>query len=132
TKNELEEMLEQIKELGDLNYVTQTYTDNRGAFYTMMLGDTVIGMGAVKYLNTETCELKRMFFSREYRGKGLGSRMINFLLEQAKILGYKSMRLEVDRPEVQEAAVSLYKKVGFCEIAAYKSSRAKLFMEKLL
>lgn len=98
----------------------------------MIKNNKVIGMGAIKRLDPEVCELKRMFFAHEYRRQGLGSKMLASLLKHAKELQYKRMRLDLYNPVTQIGAVNLYKKFGFYEIEAYKKSRANLFMEKVL
>ena len=109
------------------------YTLNKGVFLVMLDGTKVIGMGALQYFNAEICELRRMFFRPEYRGRGLGSKMVTRLLQIAGEFGYKKIRLTVYNPSKQVAAVGLYKKFAFCEIAAYNDNpKVKLSIEKLL
>lgn len=119
-------------ELDDLDHIESVYTHKRGVFLVITENGTVIGMGALKYFDEQTCELRRMFFKKEYRGKGLGSHMLAILLEHAKKLRYTKIRLDVYNPSTQGSAIKLYKKFGFYEIEAYKACRAKLFMEKTL
>ncbi len=75
----------------------------------MLKDDQVMGTGAIKYLDNEICELRRLFFAREYRGLDFGSKMLTNLVQCAKKLGYKKMRLDVYNPEKQIAAVNLFK-----------------------
>lgn len=49
----------------DLSTIQETYFDHRGAFFVLLDNDKVAGSGAIKYLNDEACELKRMFFLME-------------------------------------------------------------------
>ena len=47
---------------------------------------------------------------REYRGRGIGSRMMREMLEQLKAQGYKRASLSVQKANY---AVKMYKKLGF-------------------
>lgn len=132
SKEEAEEILNDRKELNDLHNVQELYFNNRGIFLIALEGQKVIGMGAIKYFSNDICELRRMFFAKEYQGKGFGKRMAQILLEHAKTLSYKKIRLWVYNPEKQIAAVCLYRKLGFYEIEPYVVCKGKLFMEKEL
>lgn len=131
---EIRERCRKNHSFDDLCDVKSLYFNRRGTFLVMVDDkEHVMGMGALKYLDTTTCELKRMFFSKEYWGKCLGTIMMERLIEEAKQFGYTSMRLEVYNPIVQIRAVKLYKKFGFYEVAPYNNEgKAKLFMEKQL
>ncbi len=130
TVQEVDAICRAMGELDDLDHVEEVYTKNRGAFLVALDNDAVAGSGAIKKLTDITCELKRMFFAPEYRGKGLGLQMISELISQAKQLGYKHIQLNVYNPSNQQAAVALYKKFGFYEILPYKASIALLYMQK--
>lgn len=132
TIEELEKYLEEAGEFKDLNDVQITYLNNKGTFKVLIDNNNIVGAGAIRKLDEEICELRRMWFLKEYRGKGLGSKMAQKLLEFAKAEGYKKIRLDVYHPEMQMAAVALYKKLGFYEIPAYNKFPAKLWMEKVL
>lgn len=115
----------------DLDTLQTTYLEG-GTFLILLDGEKIVGAGAIRKYSDDICELKRMWFLKEYRGKGLGLQMAQQLLGFAKQYGYKKVRLDVWFPEVQERAIALYKKLGFNEIPAYNTSLAKLFMEKVL
>jgi putative acetyltransferase len=129
TIQELERMLDTDK---DLINVQASYFDNNGTFLVLLDGHKVVGAGAIKNFDDETCELKRMWFLKEYRGKGFGLRIATQLLEFAKSHGYKKVRLDIYHPEMQAQAIALYRKLGFYEIKNYNNSTAQLFMEKVL
>jgi putative acetyltransferase len=57
------------------------------------------------------CELQKMYFLRQARGKGIGSKMIQKCLEKATGFGFEKCYLET-LPEMK-AAQHLYKKAGF-------------------
>jgi putative acetyltransferase len=119
-------------EFKDISNFQTVYLNHNGTFKVLIDGDTVVGAGAIRKIDNEICELKRMWFLPEYRGKGLGKQMADQLLTFAKEQGYKKIRLDVYYPEHQPAAVNLYKKLGFYEIEPYNNAPAGLFMEMVL
>lgn len=110
----------------------QKYYDNKKSIFLVMLdGDKVIGMGGILFNSPEICELRRLFFEKSYRGKGLGSKMLSELLNHAERLEYHSIRLELYNASTQIAAYNFYKKFGFYEINSYKQgSPAQICMQK--
>ena len=74
----------------------------------------IIGGGGISQLENSTeniCELQKMYFLPEARGKGLGFQMIQLCLAQAATFGYEKCYLET-LPEMK-AAQYLYQKTGF-------------------
>lgn len=132
SKKRMEEKFMTAHEFADLDTIEETYLQNNGIFLVLAADNVPVGSGAIKKMDSDTCELKRMWFYNEYRGKGWGFKMIQHLLAFAKSKQYKKVLLDVYKPEFQTAAVQLYKKVGFIEIARYNNSFAQLFMEKNL
>jgi putative acetyltransferase len=134
TSEQIEQELDAVNEFNDLDNVEATYFNNNGTFLVLLDNEKVVGSGTIKKIDDDICEVKRVFFAKEYRGKGLGSKMMHHLLDFAKTHGYKKARLDVLNPTVQTAAVALYKKFGFYEIVPYCNSSISmgLFMEKIL
>ena len=65
------------------------------------------------------------------QGAGLGRRLMERCLDEARRLGFRRMRLDTQRR--MEAAVSLYKSYGFCEVPDYNGNpRAEIWMELTL
>ena len=62
------------------------------------------------------CELKKMYFLKEARGKGIAEPLIRHLLAEAKALGYRTCYLETLTG--MDAAQALYRKVGFKALGA--------------
>ena len=133
-KRPLEESIayyESKGELHDMDRLEQTYFENQGIFLVMTDGNRIIGTGAIRRLDKETCELKRLWLLFEYHGKGLGYRMIQTLLAFARQTGYQRIRLETDR-NGQRRAYNLYKRLGFHEIPRYGDNADDVAMEMLL
>jgi len=104
--------------LSEMDDVQKNYFDNGGTFLVTVENDRIIGTGAIKFLEDNICELKRMWLLTEYHGLRHGYRMIQELFSIAREKGYKLTRLETDRA-VQTQAVQFYKRLGFYEIPPY-------------
>jgi SAM-dependent methyltransferase/GNAT superfamily N-acetyltransferase len=75
------------------------------------------GCGAIRPLNSDCVELKRFFVDKEYRNTGIASKMLTFLENKARELGYRQIKLETG-PK-QPEAINLYKKFGYREIERF-------------
>jgi putative acetyltransferase len=114
----------------DMDRISSVYSEPYGAFLVLLDGDRVVGTGAIRRLDEQTCELKRMWFLPAYRGKGYGARMSEALFEFARSAGYKRVRL--DTAPILAAANRLYQRLGFYPIERYNNGPGTLFMEKCL
>ena len=92
-----------------------------GGFYAggaILLGfedDAPVACIAIRKMDNNKCEGKRLFIKPEYRGKGYARRMMNAMLEEAKKLGFKEL-VFTTRPEVMSIGYGLYKRMGFEEL----------------
>jgi ribosomal protein S18 acetylase RimI-like enzyme len=88
----------------------------------------VVGTAGVRRLEPGVAELKRMWLRPACRGRGLARRLMDRVLEEARALGGRVLRL--DSEQRLEAAVRLYRSYGFKEIQDYnRNPRAELWME---
>ena len=117
--------------LEEMDDVQGSYFDNDGTFFVLVDGDQLVGTGAIMKLDDEICELKRLWFLKEYRGKGLGYQMTQELISFARSKGYKRVRLETDR-DAQSQALTFYKRLGFYEIPRYSQHDDEVAMEMVL
>ena len=76
-----------------------------------------MGCGAVRLLDAETGELKRMYVAPAARGTGLGRRLVKALEAEARALGARRLVLETGTR--QHAAIALYRATGFVPIPLY-------------
>jgi len=98
----------------------ENFTDENGKFIYFLVvksGDINIASGAVNHINGTTCEIKRMFVKKEFRGKGLSKLVLNALEEFIRKGEYRRIILETGGK--QPEAVSLYRKFGYSEIPCY-------------
>ena len=114
--------------LSDMDDVQKSYFESNGTFLVMTDDEEIIGTGALRRIDDEICELKRVWLLFEYHGKGLGYRMIQELLAFARQQGYQRIRLETDR-DSQNRAFELYKRIGFYEIPRYSDHQDETAME---
>jgi GNAT superfamily N-acetyltransferase len=81
------------------------------------LNDVAIACACFKKYNINTIEIKRMFVSAEFRGKGLAQNMLRELESWAKESGFSFSILETLYK--QNAAIAMYQKVGYVVIENY-------------
>ena len=89
----------------------------RGAFLVVHADGVPVGCGAVRLVDAETGELKRMYMAPTVRGKGLGRKLVAALENEARSLGAKRLILETGIR--QAAAIALYRNCGFEPIPLY-------------
>lgn len=89
----------------------------RGAFLIVRVDGRPVGCGAVRRLDAETGELKRMYVDPAARGLGLGRRLVAALEAEARALGMRRLVLETGTR--QEAALALYRATGFQPIPLF-------------
>ena len=83
----------------------------RGSFFVVYRDGVPVGCGAVRLLDRDTAELKRMYVSPVARGQGLGRRLVAALEAEARALGVRRLVLETGIRQV--AALALYRATGF-------------------
>jgi GNAT superfamily N-acetyltransferase len=89
----------------------------RGAFLLAYRGRTPVGCGALRLLDAETAELKRMYVAPSVRGAGLGRRLVDALEAEARALGARRLVLETGVRQLP--ALALYRATGFSPIPLY-------------
>ena len=96
-----------------LDDLYEAYNIPGAAYFVLLENDGIIGSAGIQALdgNENVCELQKMYFHLNARGRGLGKQMMTTCLEFAKQHGYKACYIET-LPSMM-AAQSLYLKTGF-------------------
>ena len=92
----------------------ESYQATNEVYFVIEENGVVLGGGGVKPLKgfeTDICELQKVYFSTEIRGKGYGKIIFNKCMDAAKNLGYKQCYLE--SASQMKVAISIYEKAGF-------------------
>lgn len=108
------------------------YSPPQGELLVALENDEVLGMVAYHRLTSKRCEMKRLYLTPNARGRHLGERLVETIIEHAKSSGYEEMVLDTIKP--LKAAVSLYRKYGFEECEAYYDNPMEdvIYMRKKL
>jgi putative acetyltransferase len=103
---------------GEVDHMYEAFTQPRCSYFVCEDAGRVVGGGGVAPLAggpVDTCELKKMYFLREARGKGMGQQVLSKCLEAARHHGYRHCYLETFN--TMNNAMKLYQKNGFRKIA---------------
>lgn len=102
----------------------QSYVlDKGGRIYIVRLGDYPIGGFSLLDEGAGDCQLSKMYVPEALHGHGLGNRLLPMGIEEARKLGFK--RLYLLSNTRQEAAIHLYRKIGFAETPMSAADQAK-------
>lgn len=83
--------------------------------WTAWEADALLGIVALKKLSPDHGELKSMRTNGAARGQGVASRLLGFVLVQARERGYVRVSLETGTQDYFAAARRLYVRHGFAE-----------------
>ena len=91
------------------------------------------GCAALHRFDERRCEIKRLYVRPQYRNTGLGTRLMERILADARAGGYEKMVL--DTFPFLESAVRLYRRLGFTDTVQYNDNPIPdemMFLEKTL
>ena len=105
----------------------------QGTFVVAVSDGAPVACGGVQTIDGDVTygEIKRMWVHDDWRGAGLGSRLLRHLEGVARELGHRVVRLDTNDALVE--AIALYQRAGYTEIERYNDNTyARHFFEKRL
>lgn len=97
-----------------LDCMFETYKKSKAVYFIVEENGKIIGGAGVAQLENYTgnvCELQKMYFLEEARGRGIGKAMMQKCLQAAKVFEFDKCYLET--MTYMKAAQKLYKQSGF-------------------
>ena len=118
------------KELADLPGM---YAPPAGRLLLATFDQANAGCAGLRPLESNVCEMKRLFVRPEFRGSGLGQRLAETAMAEARVIGYRRMRLDTIVGKMDHA-IALYHRLGFKAIDPYRPNPipGALYMELTL
>jgi putative acetyltransferase len=132
---ETAEQLAQVRELFDEYWRSFGFTpcfQNFGEELAALPGDYVLpggrlglatveeqaaGCAALRRLDGDRCEFKRLYVRPQFRGTGLGRELLGWIVAEAKAAGYR--QLLCDTMPVMADALAMYERAGFERVEPY-------------
>jgi ribosomal protein S18 acetylase RimI-like enzyme len=94
------------------------------SFYEVILlaklGERAVGCVALRRLDEQTCEMKRLYIRPPARRQGAGHALVQSIIEEARGRGYGRIRLDT-LPKMSDA-IRLYESFGFRDIDPYREN----------
>ena len=96
------------------------YAPPTGQLLLAQANDQTTGCVALRRLDDDISEMKRLYVRPEFRGRRLGRRLAEAIIAGARRIGYRAMRLDTLPSMV--TACTLYQALGFRPIPRYNDT----------
>ncbi|TGA95932.1 GNAT family N-acetyltransferase [Sporolactobacillus shoreae] len=114
--NELSSILEGITgDSGRNSFNSEDVRRPRSLFVIAYIQGEAVGCGAIRPIDKNTAEVKRMY--AKLKRKGIGSKILDYLENEAHKMGYKKLILETR--QINQKAVQFYKSKSYLRIHNY-------------
>ncbi|MEI6873988.1 MAG: GNAT family N-acetyltransferase [Spirochaetota bacterium] len=101
----------------ELEDFPKKYDEPEGAFVVAKVNGMTCGCVGLRKIGQGICEMKRLYVLDEFKGRGIGRRLVQRIVEEGRVKGYAKMRLDTLRD--MKPALALYRASGFYEIGPY-------------
>jgi putative acetyltransferase len=93
------------------------YAPPGGRLALALVEDAAAGCVAMKRFDDTRCEMKRLYVRPRFRGYGVGSALLDWVIAQARSLGYRE--IVADTMPVMADALQMYDRRGFERTGPY-------------
>lgn len=104
----------------ELAHLEEKYGRPGGRLYLLRCGEETAGTIALRKIDAERCEMKRLYVRPAFRGRGFAELLVRKILRDAAEEGYRQVLL--DTFPFLSGAIRLYRKLGFQEVPSYNGS----------
>jgi DNA-binding MarR family transcriptional regulator/GNAT superfamily N-acetyltransferase len=116
---------------GETEKDTRLLVPPSGVFVVALSDGEPVACGGLQTIASSVGELKRMWVHDDWRGAGLGSRLLRYLEDQARAFGHRMIRLDTNAALAE--AIGMYQRAGYQAIERYSDNPwATHFFEKAL
>jgi ribosomal protein S18 acetylase RimI-like enzyme len=91
-----------------------------GCLILAMDETNAVGCVALRKIDNDICEMKRLYVKPSSRGEGVGRKLVKAIIEEAEKIGYTYMRL--DTVPAMKEAIALYRSMGFYKVEPYREN----------
>jgi len=105
------------------------YAPPFGRLFLLYEEKNLAGCVALRRIDDQTCEMKRLYVRPDFRGRQLGKRLTEAVIDESRIIGYKKMKL--DTLPIMTTAITMYRSLGFKPTPPYRNNPVPgaLFLE---
>lgn len=104
----------------ELSGLPGAYASPRGRLLLALVAGEPAGTAALRPMSAQCCEAKRLYVRPQYRGQGIGKRLLDQLVSEARAEGYQEMYGDTLRS--MTSALKMYRQRGFAEVPPYSGT----------
>ena len=118
-----------IFELNGRHYAYKNIEESFLKFWCMYDGDNIIGTVAIRDIGQGRGEIKSLYLLNAYQGRGLGWKLFDLALNEAKMEGFTEIYLDTIKNN-SKRAIDIYERAGFTYTEKYNDNPvADVFMK---
>jgi len=112
------------------DYILNPYN----SFYGIKINNKFVSTAASLTTEENVCLIKNVYTKEEFRGRGFSEKLLDVLINEARVNGIKKLNLWVNYVDSPQVAKKMYEKLGFKKVDEYKYPNSDVvfseFMEK--
>ena len=114
----------------DLSKIARRYAGDSACFWVLKYENEVIGTIGLRPHGEFTAEIEKLYLRRKFRKRGIGSKLLSFVEEQAYNIGYR--RLFASCPRVMDRGVSILERSAYRIVGSASQEAVEDLYEKEL